>query len=398
MRTLVRRSAASATLVALLAVAACGSDDNGGATTASGGGGGASTTAAGTTSTSAPASKYGIGLKLGESISETPIATPIGPYLVWNKETCAYEQAPEQPTSYKTVVRKVEGDYQIAYMAAEYTEPFAVANSKNVKEVAAKAGFKVSSYDLKFPSQTEALAVAKTSVLKKDVGVIHGQQYPALEKAFNKILQDDGCIPTVQMYLKVDNVPSMGANWEDVGTESGKWLADYATKNSFDPTKTAFVECTNPDVGESVNIMFDKAPEALKAGGFNIADKDIFKLVCKPGKAEAAVTDWFTAHPDYDKILFNSIDDETMQGMSNAIKKTGNMDKSVTIANGVDELGQKQIRSGAEMASIAFFPEKYGEWLVPILEDILAGNPVPSFTGSGLVVITKDNIDQYYPQ
>ena len=28
----------------------------------------------------------------------------------------------------------------------------------------------------------------------------------------------------------------------------------------------------------------------------------------------------------------------------------------------------------------------------------MAGNPVPSFTGSGLIVVTKKNIAQYYPK
>jgi ribose transport system substrate-binding protein len=64
---------------------------------------------------------------------------------------------------------------------------------------------------------------------------------------------------------------------------------------------------------------------------------------------------------------------------------------------GADGLGVKQIKSGIEMASVAYFPERYGEWLVPILEDILAGNPVPSFTGSGLVIIDKQNVQKYYP-
>ena len=43
----------------------------------------------------------------------------------------------------------------------------------------------------------------------------------------------------------------------------------------------------------------------------------------------------------------------------------------------------QQIKAGIEKASVAYFPERYGEWLVPILEDVMAGNPVPSFTGSG---------------
>ena len=51
----------------------------------------------------------------------------------------------------------------------------------------------------------------------------------------------------------------------------------------------------------------------------------------------------------------------------------------------VDNLGKLQIRKGLSDAGVAFFPEKYGEYLIPAAYAILNA------------IITKDNIDQFYP-
>lgn len=374
-------------MLATAVLIGCGGSDETDKAGGAGGGGGA------------PASKYGTGLKLGPVVGSAPVGIANGPYLAWNKKACAYEEVPEPSTPYKTETHKVDGDLQIGYMHYGDTDPFGVANSKSMKDVAAKAGIKLNVYNLKYPSQTEAIAQAKTAVLRHDVGVVDAQQIPAVNKSFLKILQTDGCIPTVQMYLVTPNVPSMGADWGAVGTAEGKWLADYAKANDVTPADTALVSCTDPDLGESVNVIFDTAPKSLRDNGFDLPSDNVFKLTCKdPQKSQTTLTDWFTSHPQFKHVMLNTIDDERMQGMINAVEKTGNQEKAITIANGADDLGIKQIRSGKQMASIAFFPERYGEWLIPIMQDILAGNPVPSFTGSGLVAITKDNIDKYYPE
>ena len=91
------------------------------------------------------------------------------------------------------------------------TDPFGVANSASMKKMAALAGFQLDVYNLKYPSTTEPLTQARNSVLKKDAGVIQAQQLDSLSNAFLDILQTKGCIPSVQMYLKVANVPSFGA-------------------------------------------------------------------------------------------------------------------------------------------------------------------------------------------
>jgi len=347
------------------------------------------------------AGQFGVGLKLGKVVNKISVGSSIGPWLVWDSKSCSYKVAASHPKAYLANVRKVVGGpTQIGYMHYGDTDPFGVANSKNVKKMAALAGFKLDVYNLKYPSETEPLAQARNSVLKHDKGVMQAQQLDTLSNAFLKILQKDGCIPSVQMYLKVKNVPSFGAVWADTGTTQGKWLAQQAKAKGWNPNDTALVECTDPDVGSSVNIMFDTAPKALVAGGFKIPSKNVFKIICKYSQTQSAqvnVKAWFTGHPNFKHVMINTIDDERMQGAINALNQVGRFKDALTIASGADGLGQQQIKAGLEGASIAYFPERYGEWLVPILEDVMAGNPVPSFTGSKLIVITKANIKQYYP-
>jgi hypothetical protein len=315
------------------------------------------------------AGPYGVGLELGKVVNRIPVGSSIGPWLVWNSKTCSYEVAKSHPSAYVANVRKVVGGpTQIGYMHYGDTDPFGVANSKNVKKMAALAGFKLDVYNLKYPSETEPLAQARTAVLKHDKGVMQAQQLDTLSNAFLKILQKDGCIPSVQMYLRVKNVPSFGAVWADTGTTQGQWLAQQA--------------------------------KALVASGFKIPGKNVFKIICKYSQTQSAqvnVKAWFTGHPNFKHVMINTIDDERMQGAINALNQVNRFKDALTIASGADGLGQQQIKAGLEGASIAYFPERYGEWLVAILEDVMAGNPVPSFTGSKLIVITKANIKQYYP-
>jgi ribose transport system substrate-binding protein len=146
--------------------------------------------------------------------------------------------------------------------------------------------------------------------------------------------------------------------------------------------------------------MFDTARKALLSSGYKLPPANMFRLVCtysSTSSAQVRLRDWLTAHPTYKHLLINTIDDERTQGEIQALKAAGRLGDALTIAGGADALGQKQIKSGQENASVAFFPERYGEWLIPLIQDVMAGNPVPSFTATPTVVLTKANIRKYYP-
>ena len=128
-------------------------------------------------SSAAAGAQFGVGLKLSGVVGEADVGSSTGPWLVWNAKSCAYEQAADHPTDYKAQSRTITGGpTQIGYMHYGDVDPFGVANSKSVASEADKVGFTLNTYNLKYPSETEPLAQARNSVLKKDAGVIQAQQ------------------------------------------------------------------------------------------------------------------------------------------------------------------------------------------------------------------------------
>ena len=90
---------------------------------------------------------------------------------------------------------------------------------------------------------------------------------------------------------------------------------------------------------------------------------------------------------------------KTMAGVIAALQEAErwNREDLIVITLGVDDLGKTQIREGVSDAGVAFFPEKYGEYIIPAACAILEGAPVPSHMYIENEIITKDNIDRFYP-
>lgn len=346
---------------------------------------------------------YGNGLELGEVLQSAPVGVSVGPWYRWNNETCSFEETDDHPSEYKADTREVTGgDGKIGYMHYGNSDPFGVANTDSVTAVAEKAGMPLDVYNLKFPSRTEPLANAKTAVVKQDKGVLQANLDPSINPKFWEILEDDGCIPSVQMYIPVDGHPAMGANWPDVGAEIGSFVSEEAVARGWDPETTALVQCNDPDNGPSVNVMHDKVEETVNASDFAVPADNQYRLVCKLSEAQSGekrLTDWFTSHPEYEKVIVVSLDSPRMQSMIKAVERDGRPREDLILADsGLDPDDQRSVRNGEQDMSVAFFPDKYGDWLIPMIQDLMAGNAVPKFVGTELVRGTVDNVDELYPE
>ena len=349
---------------------------------------------------------YGVGLPLtNKVVAKGDVLRIVEPWLRWNKSTCSYEKATKHPATYVANTRKIQGDWTIGYMHYGNSDPFGIANSNSVAEAAKLAGFKLHVYNLEYPSKTVPLQDAKLAVTQHDQGVLQGNLDPTVLPAFFKILQDKdgGCVPTVAVYGGPgDKTPAIGAIFKDTGTLQGQWLGQEAKKRHFVPAQTAFVQCTDPSLASFISLMFPAAIASLKATGFAIPSKNIFKLNCQGQSSSTArqqLTDWFTGHPNFPYVLINGPDDQRITGVVQALKAVDRHDrKTLTIGAGADPVGQAQVRNGDEDATIAFFPEHYGLFLIPVLQDVMAGNPVPQFVEHAQIVVTKKNLAKYYPK
>ncbi len=211
-------------------------------------------------------------------------------------------------------------------------------------------------------------------------------------------------IPLLAIDVPVPGAPFMGVNNWGVALMGGKYMAKLIREDFGGWDQVDLVVLLQMPAGGDVVMLRSEGFAAALVEEFGPEAED--KIVRTDGgmgqseQAKAAMDDVLAAYPDAKKIAVTSINEQTMAGIIASLQGAGrwNADDIIVITLGVDELGQSQIREGLSDAGIAFFPEKYGEFIVPAVCAILDGKAVPPWIYVENEIITIDNIDQYYPQ
>ncbi len=82
-----------------------------------------------------------------------------------------------------------------------------------------------------------------------------------------------------------------------------------------------------------------------------------------------------------------------------AVKEAGREGQVIFASQGADPSVWPEIRNNDYYAgSTAYFPERYGEYLIPAIIKMIKGEKVEGPILVKHVAITRDNIDQYYPE
>ncbi|MEW5815213.1 MAG: sugar ABC transporter substrate-binding protein [Spirochaetota bacterium] len=211
-------------------------------------------------------------------------------------------------------------------------------------------------------------------------------------------------IPLLAIDVPVPGAPFMGVNNWKVALMGGQYMAKLIKEQWGGWDKADMVVLLQMPAGGDVTMLRSEGFAAALAEEFGPdVEKKIVRADGGMGQSEqakAAMDDVLAAHPKAKKIAVTSINEQTMAGAIAALQGAGrwNSDDIIIITLGVDELGQSQIRDGLSDAGIAFFPEHYGEYVVPAVCAILTGNAVPPWIYVENEVITKDNIEKWYPK
>ena len=146
------------------------------------------------------------------------------------------------------------------------------------------------------------------------------------------------------------------------------------------------------------------APTARARGFENICGPipdDQFREV--DGKAttdggRTAFADTLTALTGQEKIIVASLNDDMALG-AKAAAETAGREADVWIgSHGADPTSHEDIRINPQwIGDVAYFPESYGSIAVPAIIDAINGVTLPKNLLVTHEVITKDNIDEYYP-
>ena len=197
-----------------------------------------------------------------------------------------------------------------------------------------------------------------------------------------------------------------GANQYEAGVVLGRFLADQVKKR-WNGKLDAMVLAACYQCGELLIKRMDGIADGYKETYKDFPDKMVFRFENNNPTSQQTqttkqiVTDFSTAHPTMNHIVVGTNNDEGGMGALAAVETMGKQANFFVVSHGGDTPFQEKIRAGKGdvwIGSVAYMPERYGEFMIPWLVDILQKKPnVPKEMSPKHFVLTKDNIDQYYP-
>jgi len=99
------------------------------------------------------------------------------------------------------------------------------------------------------------------------------------------------------------------------------------------------------------------------------------------------------------RILVGAVNDSSALGALRAFQEAGRAQDCAIVGQNAEPEARAELRTPNTrlVASVAYFPEKYGEGLMRLALDILAGKAVPPAVFTSHHVITPENVDHFYP-
>jgi len=114
------------------------------------------------------------------------------------------------------------------------------------------------------------------------------------------------------------------------------------------------------------------------------------------------VTTWATANPNARHVLCFGHSDQPGVDCALALEQSGFLGHAAAASLGASDEALVDLRGRSDdesvfKATISYFPERYGTYLVPAIVDLIEGNTVPERLIPSVSPVTRDNVFDLYP-
>ncbi len=245
-----------------------------------------------------------------------------------------------------------------------------------------------------------AMANADNFILQGVDGVIEFQT----DEKFGNVMMDkfraEG-IPVIAIDIPMPGATFFGADNYRAGYMAGEAAAKWINDN-WDGQADAILVLELPQSGPIPAARMQGQVEGVQENIANPVPEDmIFRLDSKNTQDEAfrVVSDTLPKIPDAKRIVAVHINDGTALGTIAAFEAAGREDQLIAVSQGADPSAQDEwVKEGSRfLGDTAYFPEKYGSYIIPAMLDALECKPLPPSIYVDHVFITKDNLCEYYP-
>lgn len=289
-------------------------------------------------------------------------------------------------------------NYVIGFANLQRDITFGIIVEKSIQENADLAGVELVVADNRLDGPT-ALANAQSFVQRNVDYVIEFQTDSNFGQTVMNVFNEDN-VKVVAIDIPMPGATFFGANNPKSGYMSGSYLGQAAiAKFGIDKVKEGyFVVGELPQSGAipkmrtegQVNGFLSAVPDFDQAKMLRIDTKNTLQ------ESFTQMTNVLGRIPEGVPIMVTAINDQSAIGMLRAVTQAGRQADVIVVGNGADET-KALVEEPDLVAATGYFPERYGNYLIPIAISALAGKELPPAVLVNHVMITKANVCEYYP-
>ncbi|HET7717095.1 MAG TPA: sugar ABC transporter substrate-binding protein [Bauldia sp.] len=278
--------------------------------------------------------------------------------------------------------------------------PFSVSINKGIYRIAEELGISIIYCDQEFKPEKAVTCAEQMSQQKPDFAIVSNWQSGAAESIMK--IYDAAKIPVANIDVWHPNGIFFGADNYVSGQIGGKAAGEYAKSLGKCGEVTIF-NGINPGEGDAAAQRMAGFTDGVQEVCGAVPADRIAEEIFDAGTTEQALTkmtDWLTAHPGASFVVGTSIDDARAAGIAKALAQNDRQGAAVGL--GCDDIGIAATKEGDSattrfLGCVAFFPEKYPDYVMSIGLDVLEGKPVPNEVHIEHVFLDKNTIASVYP-
>jgi hypothetical protein len=301
---------------------------------------------------------------------------------------------------YEAVIRPASQRWKIGHADGLAGIPFTDSVTDSIYEVADAMGVDIVFCDNGY-DQEKTVDCANLIVAQEADGVIFANWIAGTEELIAGIYIDAG-LPCITWDGPHPGCRNFGPDNFHAAREAGRYLASFANEQGWDPAETELVVIWT----QGVQVMGERRDGAI-AGvleSFAIPEENIHVDIPHAALDDVfpLVTDWTTANPDAKNVLCFGHSDQPGVDCALALEQAGFLGRAAAVGLGASDEALVDLRDRTDedsvfKATISYFPERYGQYLVPAVVDMLEGRIVPERVIPSVSPVTRENVQELYP-